>query len=299
MSFKHVFVTSLLINATLALAEPALVLDKNNEETLPANFRTTKMALPKGINTAGLKSLNLIGSGQFSHDQLNEVMHAVKPNSILIADLRQESHGYLNCAAVSWRGIDNLANKDLNPNQIEKDQFSRLKQLDQERNATVFQIGLSGLKTHDLNSLQPVSFPVQNVYAESDLAKEFYARYTRFYIPDNIAPDTKQVDRFIKTIQNVPKNTWIYVHDLDGGGRMVTFMAICDMMHNAKKVKFDDILKRQELLGASQKQPDHEQIKLLKDFYKYAQNNKDNFKTSYTMWKNEQTMLAANEVDNK
>ncbi|WP_304519483.1 phosphatase domain-containing protein [Clostridium estertheticum] len=111
---------------------------------------------------------------------------------------------------------------------------------------------------------------------------------------DHLKPKDDQVDLFVKETQKISTNdTWLHFHCRGGVGRTTTFMAMYDMMNNAKQVSFEDIIQRQVLIGGSDilkkddegnKTGDENRADFLKQFYQYSKQNNDNFKTSWSDW---------------
>jgi len=67
-------------------------------------------------------------------------------------------------------------------------------------------------------------------------------------------------------------------------------MSMYDMMHNAKNVSFEDIMKRQTLIGGSDllnvddKDKSETRLDFTKKFYNYCKENQDGFQTSWSQW---------------
>ena len=120
--------------------------------------------------------------------------------------------------------------------------------------------------------------------SESEIAKNFNFDNERFYVPERQRPHDDDINRFVELAKALPKDKWLYIHDLEGDGRATTFMVMHDMMKNADKVKLDDIIKRQAVIGGVDllKIPSkenyyyeysHERAAFVENFYKYAQDN--------------------------
>ena len=287
-----------LFLAPIAFAKadiPVLVLDAANHAKIPKQFRTTAQfnSIPSTVSTKGLANLNAIGSSQFSQQELETVLQTVKQKPTIV-DLRQESHGLASGNAISWYAKNDWANLGKTPEQVESDQQARLNAI-KSKNIIITEKVMA--KGEDGNlELQAKSIPVKQVESEQELAKEHHLNYLRIYVTDGMSPDNEQVDRFVQFERNLPANTWLYLHCRAGKGRTTSFMAMHDMMHNAKQVTFNDILKRQQMLGGInlEKFPSpnsykyklaKERVAFLKDFYQYCVANKDNFKTTWSQWK--------------
>lgn len=290
--------TFMLTTGTLAWAasaEPLLVLDARNLPALPKHFRTALYPLPDNVNAEGLSDLYIAGGAQFSKLALQKILHRLGTKRLTIIDLREESHGFLNGNAVSWYGYRDAANANKTPLQIEEDQSRLLADLGQQVNAVVYPI-LDKTPKGRIAKTQSVEFLVHGVSSEADLVNNARLKYYRIYVQDFHAPSDKQVDRFIQIVKQIPANQWIYFHCRAGIGRTTTFMAMYDMMHNAKKISLANILTRQAALGGKDLSelppPDNfkyksakERLEFLKQFYQYAQENDDDFKTSWTSWR--------------
>lgn len=266
---------------TFSPKELKLTINAHNTVTLPKNFRKTTDSerikeIDKSVNLEGMNKLNISGSGQFSQKGLELAKESIGKNvPITIVDLREESHGFLNGNAISWTDDHNKANKGLIKSQVIKDENEKLKKLSEEKNVTI----------------KKQSLEVKNVENEESLAKKNGMSYVRITVTDKEPPSKEAVDEFMKFAKNVPESGWLHFHCRAGKGRTTTFMAMYDMMKNAKNVSFEDIIKRQFLLGGENllKRTTVENIngdraKFLKNFYDYARANNDNFTTTWEQW---------------
>lgn len=291
-----------LNTAIAAFTYPLLVVDTLDNTGLPGNFRnlsTAQIANPK-INTSGLKNLLVAGSGQFSEKQLNTVVNTLHPNSLMIFDLRQEDHGFLNGNAISWYGMNNQANLNKTPQQVEQDQFQKLNALQNLPTTMAYEILKKG-PDGSIASAKPLRFTVQTVFAESDLTRAYSFGYTRLYITDHMRPSDLAVQNFLTAYQALPSGSWTYVHCKAGLGRTTTILAMIDMLNNAKNVSLDDIIQRQAAIGGIDlsKLPSSSDINyqaavdryaFLQNFYNFAKSSGG--KMSWTAWLQQQTIKA-------
>jgi hypothetical protein len=277
-----------------AYANTLLVLDMRNVPILPKHFRTTSDPLPNNINKGGLADLHIAGGSQFSKLALHKIVKRLGTNHITVIDLRQESHGFLDGNAITWYAPQDAGNKGLTDTQIEQREAQLLHELDLQEYATAYVI-LKKSPNGYIIKTKPVEFSVHNVSSEADLVTQSHLNYHRIYVQDFHAPNAQQIDRFIKIVKQLPPNQWIYFHCRAGVGRTTTFMVMYDMMRNAKKVSFDDILARQRALGGKEltQLPEpgsfkytsaKERLNFLKQFYRYVRENKDGFATSWSTW---------------
>ncbi len=273
-----------------------LVLDATNKFKLPKHFRTTDVALPSNSNvsTVGLQDLHITGSGEFSALQLQAALQQLhKP--IIIVDLRQESHGLINGNAVSWYGFNNWANINKTDQQSAADEANKLAALESQQSITALKVSKKDRSNGVITGGKSVTLATKNIQSEADLAHQYQLGYQRFYVTDRHAPTNATVDQFIQFMNQVPPGTTLYFHCRAGEGRTTTFMAMTDMMRNAKRVSLNDIVLRQQLLGGinllkdTPSGPKNESLKaqrenFIKHFYDYCRTNNDNFRTSWSTW---------------
>lgn len=271
-----------------------LVVDTPEDVEMPKVFRTTSDDIPDNnvINRGGLDGLHLAGSQQFSDIGLRTALGKIPGRSVVIVDLRRESHGMLNHSAVSWYGPQNAANANKTPEQVSMSEARLLAKLKKSTFKWVYEIVE---KTDDdfVEKVKKEFVRVNSVKSEKKLASEFHVAYKRFYVEDFHKPDDQQVDRFVAFARKIPASTWIYFHCRAGRGRTTTFMAMYDMMKNAKQISFDDIIARQAALGGSdlKEMPDTasfkykfavERFNFLKKFYEYCKTNNDNYSITWS-----------------
>lgn len=222
---------SILGCADITLPSPLPVID-GSEGGLPKRFRILKE-----------NGMRLIGSGQFSRDQLIHVQQKINA-PIWIVDLRQETHGFVNEWAVSLYGEKNWANKHKLPNSILTEQEFWLKSLSTQTTAT-FYIIQKKEPQGIVSMASPRWIPIHTVNSEEELAKKLGMAYKRFFIADHTPPTMEQVEAFDAFLKTIPKNTWLYLHCRGGAGRTSTFTALYAIHHFAKTLSLEEILRRQ------------------------------------------------------
>lgn len=268
-----------------------LVLDMRNVPSLPRNYRDTNQSIAD-INPTGLAELHMAGSAQFSAESLKQVLAQLHAKHLVIFDLRQESHAFLDNNAVSWYGPRNAMNANKKDSTIERDQLQLLAQLEEQKEAKVYKV-LAKNDNEYITLARPTDYIVRLVESEEELAQAMHQRYNRIYVQDFHAPSDYQVDRFIQAVRALPKDSWVYFHCRAGVGRTTTFMTMYDMLRNAKQVSFDDIIKRQSKMGGKDLTDippvdnfKHdlavERLEFLKRFYQYAHDNQDGFATKWS-----------------
>lgn len=258
-----------------------LIIDSHNTQELPKHFRksTDKINIEdiEIPNLAGLAELNISGSSQFSENGLILVKQSIGNNMpIVVVDLRQESHGFVNGIPVSWFGYENKANKGLTKEEVLNDENLKLQSIPLGKSITI-----------DNEILIP-----EKVQNEEELVKNQGMTYVRIPVTDNEIPTDDMVHYFIQFVNSLPPNTWLHFHCKAGVGRTTTFMVMYDIMKNSKKVSLEDIVNRQFLLGGKNLL-NHEhhhnnhiakRSEFIKQFYEYSVQNNDNFTTTWSQW---------------
>lgn len=296
-TFLILFSLFFMYNCFALTDNTQLVLDAANKAKLPKHFRTTDNPLPTnnvGVSIIGLKNLHIAGSAEFSELQLQQALSQLQ-KPIIIVDLRQESHGFINGNAVSWYGINNWANINKTDQQVAMDEANRLNDLKNQPTVTALKISKKDKVNGVIRGGKPVQLSTTDVASEASIARKYQLGYQRFYVTDRHAPTDATVDQFIQFVKQVPVGTTLYFHCRAGQGRTTTFMTMVDMMRNAKQVSLNDIVKRQELLGginllkgAPKTETNHslsaQRSRFIEKFYQYCRTNNDNYQTTWQQW---------------
>ncbi len=268
---------------------PVLVWDVAPEQTagLPRNFRTTNDPLKPTSSTvapslAGLAELHAAGSGAFSVEEFKAAGPHL-PGPVTVFDLRQESHIFVNGSPVSWFATNDWANAGRAHDDILADEFLRCSQVVMGQKLLLRDD--NAIKTPTAAATAPVEIIPQGVSTEKEIIEALQAKYVRLTVSDHVRPDDAEVDRFINAVRQMPADGWAYFHCRAGKGRTTTFMALYDMLRNARVASLEDIAHRQEFLGAdldvlrpspagSWKIPyTDDRIAFVRAFYEYARAN--------------------------
>lgn len=276
--------------------EPVLKVDRQDVTQLPRNFRTSNDAfksLPKDgtmPSRVGMNELHESGSSIFSELEFQEVMKKL-PGKVIVVDLRQESHGYLNGTAVSWFGENNWGNDGKSLAEVKVIERKLLDEALQQSPVSIH-------KYNDANDTlgEAFSLEVSSVRTEEEMVKAHGAGYFRLALSDHFRPDDDKVDEFIAFYKALPKDAWLHFHCYAGQGRTTTFMAMYDILRNAKKVSFDDIMERQALIGLVdlrdvppskknwKRKAYTERAQFIKHFYDYVKQSPDTLPQSWSDW---------------
>lgn len=253
------------INADEMQQAPVLILNSENiPNQIPRNFRIVQrkewpLCFPLPFSArVGLDKLKASGSAQFSADSLGVMLQRIPSKKIVIVDLRQESHGFANGKAISWYGPQNAANIHKTLSEIEKDEEYRLLGLKNLNEVVIHRLLNKTKATIDKTCSIPMR--VEQTSTEQKLVEDSGVRYVRIPVRDHYPPTSERVEQFFALIHSLDDSTWLHFHCSAGRGRTTTFLAMYDMVHNAHALTFEEILRRQHLLGG-------------KDLSKTADNN--------------------------
>ncbi|MFO1518790.1 MAG: hypothetical protein U1F57_03865 [bacterium] len=267
---------------------PVLRLDlKDPKDFHLRNFRLASDAYkrknPFDPVRIGLETLHISGSAQPTEAGFKELKEKTKAKTIVDIDLRQESHGFFDAYPVSWYATHDWANVGKTLSQVEKDENARLEAGLKEKDVTANLIKNVGDDEGELQE-ERIPFPLQvkTARTEQQIAESLGIQYRRLPITDHRSPTDADVDRFLEIVKALPQDAWVHFHCEAGIGRTTTFMALYDMLKNAKQVTYSDIVKRQWMIGGLDllKMPSKEDYRypyavartdLVRRFYDYAQ----------------------------
>lgn len=264
-------------------------MDLNFPTPLPKNFRIAtdpyKGHCTKLPTREGLERLHASASGQFLTGGLYLMLFKLpQDKKIIILDLREESHGYVNSLPIAWRYANTTwTNLCKTTAEIEKDEETRLQQLLKDKKAVL-----------DPNTRVQLPIQVNTVATEKEIVSRFNLGYVRIPITENHSPSPETVDALVNFIITLPDNAWVHVHCHGGRGRTTTFLVMYDILLNGKKVSLDDILLRQKLLGGTDilkplDKQDYrhgalaERVQFIRKFYEYATKS-DPAKIKFSDW---------------
>ncbi|MEU2157710.1 hypothetical protein ABZ532_22340 [Streptomyces sp. NPDC019396] len=271
-----------------AAAGGELIIDFLDTPGLPRHFRTATSPLspeqgPRPSLT-GLRELRLSGSASPSQDgwqAVRRTLPAVPGGRLFDVDLRQETHLYVDGAVVSWYGKDDDANIGKSPEQLLRLQTTRLEEL---RDWSV--IPFAYLPKKSAAAALPPSEGPRTVRTEQETVSPYGFAYRYLPVPDRHMPTPQTADDFVALARTLPADGWLHLHCREGHGRTTTFMAMYDMIKNARRVPLADILRRQYLLGGAGTDlaAEASRAAFLQSFYDYARHNDDGFRSSFTDW---------------
>lgn len=265
---------------------------------LPRNLRTTQQqegVKNSELNIKGLNELKASGSGQFSEKNFIELLYRLPttPRQLIILDLRQESHGFINGQPVSWTdGNYNYGNLNKNLFEIESDEFQRLRLVAQAKRLIVNPSGNS------------TKLAVHMVKTERDIVQHHGVSYLRLPVTDHNRPSDDIIDQFVDFVKKVPSDQWLHFHCKAGKGRTTVFLTLLDIMKNGHQVSLNDILIRQQLIGGTdlqattakegeKKRAAVERLDFIKQFYDYCLQVPD-FRVNWSTWIRQPKSISVN-----
>ena len=274
-----------------------LVVDSGaTKASLPVNFRTAQTPFQqtegKAPSRVGLDALPISASGQFSASELAALIDHLQVKHLVIVDLREESHGFINDKAVSWFAKKNWGNKGKSLAEIQTSEIDWLLGMEDRKQviiSTIIEKNADGTITTAFEIPQYV----QSVCTEKQLCNLHRVGYVRFPVRDHVKPSDEVLDQFLLFINELPPNTHLHFHCRKGRGRATTFMAIYDMLHNSRDVSFEEIIERQYLIGGQDlllPPPDYywkypytlERGQFVYRFYRYTKENPTSLWSQWT-----------------
>lgn len=148
---------------------------------------------------------------------------------------------------------------------------------------------------------RPVTLLPELVETEQQLVTSLGAQYERIHVMDHNKPDDLAVDKFVYFVKNrVKAKNWLHFHCRGGRGRATTFLAMYDIINNAHKVSFNEIIQRQMQIGGTNLKPlplakdklwkvklAKERYEFLKKFYAYVLDPNGYQVKTWSVWKNQ------------
>jgi len=285
---------------SFAQSDPvSLIFDEPYNNSLPRNFRISdgglKRSYDKLPDTGGLGALNISGSAEFNNLNLPVIINTIGTDDVIVVDLRQEAHGFVNGMSISWYGRYDWADLDLSREEVIALEKHKLDSLKKIKTITATHVLQKNKPDDTFMKVKDSTFEAVTVLTEEELTKKYAVDYFRITATDHRKPTAWDVDLFLDFVSRLTSNYHLHFHCHAGDGRTTSFMAMYDMMRNAKFVSFDDIIERQYLIGGINLSKDDdfplydkqyavERTAFLKDFHSYCKNNPDNFKTNYSAW---------------
>ncbi|MCX7338389.1 MAG: hypothetical protein NTX76_03790 [Alphaproteobacteria bacterium] len=266
----------------------------------PNNFRTTwddDRKGSQGINRTGLADLKISGSAQFSASQLKHMLNRLQQKDVILVDLRQEHHFFLNGLSVCQYSpyFNATWGKTSDETKWEEEKVAGL--LRNGQNLNVGLVTKRGENDTIQAAIQEWLTP-NTVQIESKLAAQSGVGSVRFAIADDQRPSDVIVDEFLAFMKTVPSTTWLHFHCRGGRGRTTQFMVMTDILKNGTRISLNDILNRQWAIGGNDlvhlspralkdpflKEKATERLKFIQHFYEYVKSGDGLGHQSWSTW---------------
>lgn len=305
---KSLFIISPLIIASQftyacdgSLTSPCVVKDTQNQQVLIKNYRDNLMIKDsyKG-NNFGLNQFWASGSGVLNERSWQALFLKLSKkaadnnlNAIIIIDLRQESHGYLNGEAINLTTHNNWANVGKTYQQSLLFEKNWLKKLSQMK---ILKDVISPANFKKNNFEQGETLTIESIKSEKHTVQDIGFKYLRLTVTDHRKPSNADVERFVSIVKSYANHSWLHLHCRGGKGRTTTFLVMLDMLYNAHQLSFDEILERNasvepfyDLSQTQRKNRDlspyyQQRYDFLKKFYQYSKFRKINEQISWVQW---------------
>jgi len=276
--------------------KPCIVQDTETMDSPVKNLRQSLMIADYYWgNLQGVEALRISASAQPRETGWQAIADylAISPEQIYVVDLRQENHGYLNGNAITLCNHYNWINLGKTKDEVIFAERHWLNEL-----ALFSMIG--NILTIDEFTRKEYTagknIDVESLHSESELLKKAGFNYLRLAVTDHRSPLVDDVDVFVGLVNALPTNGWLHIHCRGGKGRSITFLAMYDMLQNADKVSFEDIIARQAAIPPfydltqivrdnSELTPYYfERLIFLGDFYEFSQQRLGGGEQSWSQW---------------
>jgi hypothetical protein len=207
----------------------------DNDPDRPAkdgNFRSGR-ALDPPLRASGSRQLE---AAMFADIVTRIADEGPDVRRLLIVDLRQESHVFLDGRAVSWCADKDWSNVGQPTAWIVRDEQCQLEKLAIAPDPLVYAVRKDA--GGDIGVIGTAPLRVTRAETEEMVVAKLQGRlavaYLRLPVTDHCAPEADALRTFLKTLGNVTATTWVHFHCHGGDGRTTTFLSMYDMLSVAK-----------------------------------------------------------------
>ncbi|MFE8599050.1 phosphatase domain-containing protein [Archangium violaceum] len=234
------------------------------------------------------------GSAQFSlrgWDDIQERLGRPAPERLHVLDLRQESHGFLDGAAVSWYAQHNWGGVGLGQEEVLALEAQRLRLL--ARGPAVWVGDARAVKEGRAPGF--TEWRPTHVQSESQALGLPSGHYLRLPTTDHLRPDDAVIDQFVRFVRELRDDAHLHLHCRGGKGRTSLFLTLLDLLWNAEHQALETVVERQRQLNDydfhKRLDPDSykaafapERLELLTRFHAYARDNPGGSPQGWTQW---------------
>jgi protein-tyrosine phosphatase len=206
-------------------------------------------------------------------------VHQVGPENVIIVDLREEPHGFINNHAITWYYGPLSYQHGKTPTQVAEEEERRIKFVKNNSHIIIYKITKhrDGMPFNKAPSIHKVD----HVKSEKEIVEALGARYVRLPVTDHFRPENQDVDQFLELVATLKPTDWLHFKCRGGRGRTTTFMAMYDMIKNPDLKKQDIILRQTFIDGVDltrvikqqhrwKKKLNQDRIRFIEIFYEYV-----------------------------
>jgi len=151
---------------------------------------------------------------------------------VVVVDLRQESHVFVDGRAMSWCADKDWSNVGQSAAWIARDERCQVEKLETAPDQLLYAIQKDGDGRVQVRGASTLH--VTRAETEETVLAGFRSRltvsYLRLPVTDHCAPEDDVVRVFLEKLGNVDVETWVHFHCHGGDGRTTTFLTMYDML---------------------------------------------------------------------
>ncbi|WP_349644830.1 type III secretion system effector XopH [Bradyrhizobium sp. LVM 105] len=231
-----------LLMPTRPLATPLLQYDRSPGSV--DKFRSSdEFDLPEGCNATGWKDLHVSGSASIASIEQVSRLNPSPKSPVIVLDLREESHAIVGNFPVTWGVPNNWANVGKSREEVLADEYDRIDTL--KGQVTVQLLHRQDVANEIDDNPRSVTLSRPQIFSEEEVVRAAGANYVRLMVSDHLVPRAEDVNAFIEMERGMAAHEKLHVHCSAGQGRTGIFIAMHDMLRNASRVSFEDIINRQ------------------------------------------------------
>jgi len=212
----------------------------------------------------GLDSLAISTSEQLTEKELVSLKQRLNnPSKLLILDLRLQSdvHGFINGEPVQFQ-----SNEGTVPAPSGDHEAALSEQLSACPKVYITDRQVRGMQGAG------ILMDIETIHTESEIARLLGYAYQRLPLDTSKSPEPEFVDTFVTLIDAQTEDSWIHIHDNNGLVGPSVLFVMADMLKNAQRISYEEILMRHIAFGGVDfiQKRYTTLTQFLKQFYQYA-----------------------------
>lgn len=176
----------------------------------PVNYRIARLydfgADAHALNSSDLAGLHLSGSAEFTPASFSKIV-ADAQRPVVVFDLRQESHAFIDGHAVTWQALHDWSNIGKTSEAVILDERKKLEAL---KSREVVPVYTGDCAPHP----QVPVLPCRDLMTELDLVENgsHGARYLRLTVTDHARPSDAMIDHFLLLLRAIAHKHHCHFH---------------------------------------------------------------------------------------